>query len=488
MTRRSLLVLYAIALGARLAWVIVFRDLGLGLDDMFQYDMLARSLAAGQGFRWYRPPDLERIAGLIGIDPATITVPPEGIASTFRPPLYPAFLALIYLCAGWEQRLLAARGAQAALTASLAPLTALLAHRLGVKPRGAVIAGAILAVYPLLTLYPLTLLTENLFWVLTLSSVMALLHAAARGRRRDYAVAGVILGLAMLTRSVIAAFLPLAAGWTGKRGRNGARGALILSSIALGVTLPWAIRNSHLTGRPVFIETSLGYQLFIGYYPGYNGYFTAEVAIQPLKIINDAERDRWALQQTLNFIRAAPLQTPLLILYKWGYFWGLEKRGLIYFYSNGFFGYLPPYVLLPLLAIFILPPVVVVTLALPGMVCPPSGGRHPPPATTTPSDAYAAGWELCLLFTGAYILPHLITIAEDRFHLTLLPYLAACAGHAWSARAEINHCLRTDRRRYWLIIGLLVSFGLIWGGELVRDWSTLTALLGPQGWQMHLSY
>ena len=40
-----------IALILRLIPVILARGLGIGLDDMFQYDMLARSLAAGNGFR-----------------------------------------------------------------------------------------------------------------------------------------------------------------------------------------------------------------------------------------------------------------------------------------------------------------------------------------------------------------------------------------------------------------------------------------------------
>ncbi len=128
MSRKALLSLYLLALIARLAWVIVFRDLGLGLDDMFQYDMLGRSLAAGHGFRWYSPPDLGRMAAVLGIDPATLNVPPEGIETTFRAPLYPAFLAVVYFFSGLEQRLLAARLAQAVLTATLAPLTALLAR------------------------------------------------------------------------------------------------------------------------------------------------------------------------------------------------------------------------------------------------------------------------------------------------------------------------------------------------------------------------
>ncbi len=40
--------IYIVALVLRLIPVFLARGLGIGLDDMFQYDMLARSLAAGQ--------------------------------------------------------------------------------------------------------------------------------------------------------------------------------------------------------------------------------------------------------------------------------------------------------------------------------------------------------------------------------------------------------------------------------------------------------
>jgi 4-amino-4-deoxy-L-arabinose transferase-like glycosyltransferase len=474
MSRKVLLGLYLLALMARLAWVIVFRDLGLGLDDMFQYDMLGRSLAAGHGFRWYSPPDLGRMAAMLGLDPATLNVPPEGIETTFRAPLYPAFLAVVYFFSGLEQRLLAARLAQAALTATLAPLTALLARKLDLSIKAAMIAGLILALYPLLTLYPIALATENLFFPLTLVGMVLLLRAAENGRWQDYLWAGLAFGLAALTRSIVVAFLPVAGLWLWKRGVNGLRGATIICATVAALTLPWAVRNSQLAGKPTFVETSLGYQLFIGYYPGHEGDFKASAAIIPLRIINDVERDRWAMEQALGFIRADPGQIPILILNKWRYFWGLEKRALIYFYSNGFFGYLPPGALIPAFLFFVLPLVIIMTLAMPGLVF-------------SPESAFNQRG-LILLFAGTYILPHLLIVAEDRYHLALLPYLAAYAGHAWDTRQEIFIRFRGERWRLLLTLALLSVFFLGWGIELARDWPTLRALAGPTGWQLGLDY
>ncbi len=57
--------IYIVALILRLIPVILSRGLGIGLDDMFQYDMLARSLAGGHGFRWYAQADLDRFASFL---------------------------------------------------------------------------------------------------------------------------------------------------------------------------------------------------------------------------------------------------------------------------------------------------------------------------------------------------------------------------------------------------------------------------------------
>ncbi len=57
---RRPLALFVAALVPRLALVLALR-VPIGLDDMFQYDMLARSLAAGHGYRWYGQADLDLI-------------------------------------------------------------------------------------------------------------------------------------------------------------------------------------------------------------------------------------------------------------------------------------------------------------------------------------------------------------------------------------------------------------------------------------------
>ena len=126
--------IYLVALVLRLIPVILARGLGIGLDDMFQYDMLARSLASGNGFRWYAQTDLNQLAPYVDFDLSTVKEydPVRGIATSFRAPLYPAFLAIVYFFSGTGLvRFFAARLMQAILLgAPLAPLTYLVSTRI----------------------------------------------------------------------------------------------------------------------------------------------------------------------------------------------------------------------------------------------------------------------------------------------------------------------------------------------------------------------
>src|SRR6185503_6396950 len=168
--------IYIVALILRLIPILLARGLGIGLDDMFQYDMLARSLAAGNGFRWYAQKDLNQLASFVDFDLSSVKEydPIRGIPTSFRAPLYPTFLAIVYFFSGTGfSRFFAARLAQAIfLGAPLAPLTYWVAHRLfplsssltfgrtsggGHAEKAARLSGWIVACYPMLLVYPLGL-------------------------------------------------------------------------------------------------------------------------------------------------------------------------------------------------------------------------------------------------------------------------------------------------------------------------------------------
>src|SRR6266545_5608778 len=214
--------IFIVALLLRLIPVIAARGLGIGLDDMFQYDMLARSISSGNGFRWYAQQDLNQLDSFVHFDLSSVKEydPIRGIPTSFRAPLYPTFLAIVYFFSGTGfSRFFAARLAQAILLgAPLAPLTYFVSKKLfpplllgegrGVRSeRSARIAAWIVACYPMLLVYPLGLGTENPFFFLLLSSFLFLLQSMEKPTVFRLVLSGLFLGLTALTRSVILPFV-----------------------------------------------------------------------------------------------------------------------------------------------------------------------------------------------------------------------------------------------------------------------------------------
>ncbi len=453
---------------------LIFLNYPIALDDMFQYDMLARSLVEGHGYRWYTQADVDKLKPYLQqfLDVSKMNVPPEGLVTTFRAPGYPFFLAGIYALVPSQDHFAAARLAQAALLSLLAPASALIALKLGAGRKVAVAAGAGMALYPILWLYPAGLASEDLFIPLVTFGVLAVLWAAESRSPWRTVLAGLLLGGAMLTRSVIAPFVLLAALWTWRYGRARFR-TLALLAVAFGICLPWAVRNTQIMGRPSFVETGLGYQLYVGYHPGGDGSFVSSIAIPPLTILNDAQRDSYTTRMALEFIRSDPLGALGKILERPVYFFGLEDRELIYFYSNNFFGAIPqPWLALGYLWV-VLPWIGVALLALIGLF-------HVPDRR--------AGRLAAALILG-YTLPHLLVIAEPRFHLALVPVMIPLAAIAWSQRqAVLSRLLARQDAWSWAarLSPLLLLALWIWG--IGMHWQSLVSLFAPGGNLLRWTY
>ena len=483
--------IFIVALILRLIPVLLARGMGIGLDDMFQYDMLARSIAQGHGFRWYAQVDLDRFASFLTFDLSSLKDydPSLGILTSFRAPLYPAFLALVYFFSGLDfSRFFAARLAQAVLLgAPLAPLTYLVALRLSSffflgemkDERGKKIeqttriAAWITAAYPLLLVYPLGLGTENPFFVLLLASFLFLLSSIEQPTTLRLLLSGFFLALATLTRSVILPFALTA--FSLLFFLHGKRTLLAALSFVLIIS-PWIVRNSLLHHKLTGIETSMGYNLYLGYHPKGNGSFVFGPSLDLLTILDDAERDKVGTEKAINFIKAEPERIIPLAVNRLGFFFGLEKRVLMYFYSNNIIGFVPLPLLLIVSAIMLLPFVIVSTSAALGL----SLLRWKP-----------AHLLLGLLFLS-YILPHVLILAEDRFHLALIPYLAILAARFWfnGFGALSVRWQESMTGKLLVIMSVTCVFLLLlnWGLELNRDWDKIAQLLGPNGNETYFPY
>jgi 4-amino-4-deoxy-L-arabinose transferase-like glycosyltransferase len=238
--------LLALALVVRLGYVAATPGYQ-AIHDAHDYDLHARSIAAGHGF-------------------ARIGAGPSG-QTAFRPPGYPYLLAGVYALSGVERaktsrRLLAGRVANALVGTVIVALIGVLAARLFDR-RVALAAMALGAVYLPLVLVGGSLMSEPLFAALLLGALAAALHHRRSAHRCRWALlAGVLGGLAILTRANAAIILaPLAVAVWDARPRWSWRALAppaVLVVTALGTVAPWTIRNAVVLDGFVPVSTQLG--------------------------------------------------------------------------------------------------------------------------------------------------------------------------------------------------------------------------------------
>jgi 4-amino-4-deoxy-L-arabinose transferase-like glycosyltransferase len=300
----------------------------LTLDEI-EYVQLARNLAAGHGFTY-------------GASTADGTSPQFG-----RAPLYPAFLAGVLRVSGappgagngaGQAELAAIKAVQAVIGAVVIWLIAVLARR-AAGPSAMAAAATIAAFYPPLVWISAYVLSEPLFMAFALGSAVALGRvidadppAAETRRRTDAAVtfaAGVLAGLATLTRPVMLFFLLVAAAWCLLRGRR--RTLIVFMAGALLVVLPWTARNIRTTGRFVLVASEGG----VTFWTGNNAFSRGEGDLAANPAIKRAEIDLrrrypgWTADQlesvyyreAFGYIRSHPGAWVLLVARKFFYLW-----------------------------------------------------------------------------------------------------------------------------------------------------------------------
>jgi 4-amino-4-deoxy-L-arabinose transferase-like glycosyltransferase len=177
-----------------------------------------------------------------------------GAKTSAYEPLYPVFLAIARRLTG--DRMMLVRTVQSALGAFGAVLLYRLAAALAGRARVGLIAAGLYALYPLLIRYAVDFSDATLTAVLMLGFVAAFISASTLARA---AVAGVWLGLMMLTRMMTLPLLAIGAMllWRDR----GWRPAAAFTITALLVVAPLAIRN-HTVGGSMW-PTRSGVNLFI---------------------------------------------------------------------------------------------------------------------------------------------------------------------------------------------------------------------------------
>jgi 4-amino-4-deoxy-L-arabinose transferase-like glycosyltransferase len=241
---RDLLIAAGVVLLVNATVALLAAD-GVILNDAESYVLLGRHLAANQGYVFE--------AGRV--------------PTSWRAPGYPVFLGLLFWLSSGS--LLVARLAQAGLSTASAALAWRLARR-QLGEREALWTGTLVGLYPELAGFSGMLWSESLFLVLFLAALLLILNAIMDVRGRVWALAaGLVLGLAILTRSTSVVLLPVLAFAVrlAHARRLAARRALTVAVVALAITGSWSARNYLVHGRFMLVESNATFNLFVGNNP-----------------------------------------------------------------------------------------------------------------------------------------------------------------------------------------------------------------------------
>ena len=233
MTRRfvrALTALVGLGLVVRIAYLVVIgRHLTFGLDAIW-YELQAGTLGSGKGY----------------VDPSAFYRTGARVPTATFPPLWPGLLAVAKLVGlGSETGYQVVGALVGSVTVAL---TGLVGRRVA-GPRVGLVAAALVAVSPMLVAADGSLMAESLYVALVTAAVLAAYRAVDRPTVARFAVVGLLVGLATLTRSDGAIVVPLLAACTAWRVRPASAGrrvalGLATLAVAVGVLVPWTVRNA----------------------------------------------------------------------------------------------------------------------------------------------------------------------------------------------------------------------------------------------------
>ena len=309
--------MFLIALGLRVgyAWLATGPH-ALPYSDAADYDSLAWRMATGHGF---------------SLGPDSAPYP-----TAFRPPVLPWIVSLLYAVAG--HRFFAGVLLQCVIGALVPLLLLELGRHLFSRSVG-VIAGWLAAVHPLLVFFSGYLLTETVFVAAVLIAMLATVSWIKTPRPSRAAGAGVLWGVAALTRPTALLLPPLVALWTWAplglivTPRDRVRQiALLLAGLAIAIA-PWTVRNAIALRAFVPVTTGGGHALLdsnndiVWNDPSLRGGAQSVVLREPyasrLRGLSEPAADRECARMAREFLAAHVREWPAMAGAKLARFWRL---------------------------------------------------------------------------------------------------------------------------------------------------------------------
>ncbi len=430
--RVGLLIVIGVALLARLAILPWFNGIPPKTVDEFQFNQLAVSIVQRGEFA-YTP----------------------GKSTSMRPPLYPTFVAGVYAVAGAEN-FQAVRLAQILLNL----LTVVIVYGLcrEVFDRTAsVAAAAMCAAYPSLWGHDYLLLTEVLFTFLLSLSLLFTARFRRTDRLVELAAAGLLLGLAALTRSAMFFFPPAAIllllcnrqlSWS----RRIVAASVFLAAFS-GAVGPWLVRNAKLQGTPTLIDSSSGRILRWAWSVQRPTQPTQQdAAVEFPSTKTEGQMDSDAVYHSLDYASQRPDRIAARIVDNFLSFWGLDRE-LVAGATYGNFGKVPRGILLPLACLVCGGYVICLWTGILGFAIGPFRNR----------------WaEMLLIFVIAHIcIIHSVVFGHSRYHIGVMPLIAVYSGQFLANPKAIF--ARHNRGKMLVGAALCITLLTLWVVQVLQD-------------------
>lgn len=193
---------------------------------------------------------------------------PFQVKFVFYPPFYPYFIAVLYRAFG---ALAAVQWVQAVAGSLLVPAVGRVGER-AFGRRAGLLAASFVVIYPDLVWFSVRFWSETLFMVFLWWAIERTLRADDARSVRVAAVAGVLFGLAALTRELALYLAPIAAVWLLRPRLEGTwrpspQALKHVAALALGLVLcvaPWTLRNAVVFKAFIPVSTMGGLNLWQG--------------------------------------------------------------------------------------------------------------------------------------------------------------------------------------------------------------------------------
>lgn len=298
--------IFILAFSVRLIYIYTSPDI-LESDEI-QHDKLAMRLMEAKGY-----------------------VNSEGVPTSYRPPLYPAFLALIYKIFGHNYFI--ARIIQAIISSLTVCMLYLIAEKIFNRP-AAILTGIFSSFYMAFVVCAKLLYTETFFTFFLVLATFLIITTEKPGIAK-FSILGLLLGLLTLVRAagLFMPFVAVIALSIKMRGQKPVIKKLLPSFLALfvafsAVILPWTIRNYRIHKRFVLISTNAGVNIYQAVKPvggkiiglGPRG---DELSREAFSISNETERNDFFIKAALNAYKEDPLNALKMFVMRFLFFWNV---------------------------------------------------------------------------------------------------------------------------------------------------------------------